>query len=117
MALLRRHDQPILFFDEVLLYQVRRRRETILLSGCGLTSLSVSSPHCLSLSLSLSLCLHTFSLAHSRHKHTHDCMTAAQDDLEDCGEAAYDVKVRVMPACWFVLARYCTALCCTALWW
>mmetsp|Transcript_17031 Transcript_17031/g.32060 ORF Transcript_17031/g.32060 Transcript_17031/m.32060 type:complete len:439 (+) Transcript_17031:108-1424(+) len=48
MEMLRKKDQPILFFDEVLLYQ---------------------------------------------------------DDLEDCGESAFDVKVRVMPACWFVLAR------------
>lgn len=51
MEMLRRKDQPILFFDEILLYQ---------------------------------------------------------DDLEDCGESAFDVKVRVMPACWFVLARLFT---------
>jgi type 2A phosphatase activator TIP41 len=28
-----------------------------------------------------------------------------QDDLEDCGEISFDVKLRVMPSCWFVLSR------------
>lgn len=28
-----------------------------------------------------------------------------QGDLEDCGEVLFDVKVRVMPSCWFILAR------------
>lgn len=28
-----------------------------------------------------------------------------QDDLEDCGEITVDVKLRVMPSCWFVLQR------------
>jgi hypothetical protein len=32
-------------------------------------------------------------------------LKCVQDDLEDCGESAFDVKVRVMPECWFVLAR------------
>lgn len=50
-AMLKRQDQPILFFDELLLYQ---------------------------------------------------------DDLEDCGESTFDVKMRVMPECWFVLARLFT---------
>jgi hypothetical protein len=27
------------------------------------------------------------------------------DDLEDCGEAQVDAKVRVMPSCWFLLLR------------
>ena len=26
-----------------------------------------------------------------------------QDDLEDCGEVQFNIKLRVMPACWFVL--------------
>ena len=30
---------------------------------------------------------------------------ATQDDLEDCGESTYDIKMRVMPDCWFVLGR------------
>lgn len=51
MDLLKRTDQPILFFDEVMLYQ---------------------------------------------------------DDLEDCGESTFDLKVRVMPRCWFVLSRLFT---------
>lgn len=28
-----------------------------------------------------------------------------QDDLEDCGEVSMEVKVRVMPTCWFALIR------------
>lgn len=28
-----------------------------------------------------------------------------QDDLEDCGEVTFDVKLRVMPTCWFLLSR------------
>ena len=28
-----------------------------------------------------------------------------QDDLEDCGEVTFDVKLRVMPSCWFILSR------------
>ena len=28
-----------------------------------------------------------------------------QDDLEDCGEITFDVKLRVMPTCWFLLSR------------
>jgi len=47
--MLRARDQPILFFDELLMYQ---------------------------------------------------------DDLEDCGEVIFDVKLRVMPLCWFVLSRF-----------
>jgi len=27
------------------------------------------------------------------------------DDLEDCGEVCFDAKLRVMPACWFLLSR------------
>lgn len=34
-----------------------------------------------------------------------DEMTLYQDDLEDCGEVEFTVKVRVMPLCWFVLCR------------
>ena len=48
LSLLRQRDVPILFYDEVLLYQ---------------------------------------------------------DDLEDCGEVSFDAKLRVMPRCWFLLAR------------
>jgi len=28
-----------------------------------------------------------------------------QDDLEDCGEVVFEAKLRVMPHCWFLLAR------------
>ncbi len=28
-----------------------------------------------------------------------------QDDLEDCGEVMFDAKLRVMPSCWFLMAR------------
>ena len=28
-----------------------------------------------------------------------------QDDLDDCGESTLDIKIRVMPDCWFVLKR------------
>lgn len=28
-----------------------------------------------------------------------------QDDLQDCGETQFSVKIRVMPTCWFVLSR------------
>lgn len=28
-----------------------------------------------------------------------------QDDLEDCGEVLLDARIRVMPSCWFLLAR------------
>jgi len=28
-----------------------------------------------------------------------------QDDLEDCGETIFEVKLRVMPTCWFVLSK------------
>eukprot|EP00605_Chrysophyceae_sp_TOSAG23-4_P001526 GSChrysophyteH1.ASY1.ANO1.1674.1 assembled CDS len=48
MFMLRKTDVPILFYDEILLYQ---------------------------------------------------------DDLEDCGEVVFDAKLRVMPECWFLLAR------------
>jgi hypothetical protein len=27
------------------------------------------------------------------------------DDLEDCGEVSFSVKLRVMPSCWFVMSR------------
>ena len=29
-----------------------------------------------------------------------------QDDLEDCGEVSMNIKIRVMPSCWFILGRY-----------
>ena len=29
-----------------------------------------------------------------------------QDDLEDCGDVTFDAKLRVMPACWFILSRF-----------
>ncbi|KAJ1436703.1 TIP41-like family-domain-containing protein, partial [Ochromonadaceae sp. CCMP2298] len=47
--LLRQRDEPILFFDEFILYK---------------------------------------------------------DDLEDCGDVEFDVKLRVMPSCWFLLSRH-----------
>lgn len=28
-----------------------------------------------------------------------------QDDLEDCGETIFEVKLRVMPTCWFILSK------------
>lgn len=35
----------------------------------------------------------------------YDEMILYQDDLEDCGDVKYDIKVRVMPTCWYVLSR------------
>ena len=35
----------------------------------------------------------------------YDELLLYQDDLEDCGEVSFDTKLRVMPNCWFVLAR------------
>lgn len=35
----------------------------------------------------------------------YDEMILYQDDLEDCGDVNFDVKIRVMPTCWFVLGR------------
>jgi hypothetical protein len=35
----------------------------------------------------------------------YDEMLLYGDDLEDCGEVTVDIKVRVMPSCWFVLLR------------
>jgi hypothetical protein len=32
-------------------------------------------------------------------------ITLYQDDLEDCGEVIQDIKIRVMPSCWFILCR------------
>jgi hypothetical protein len=36
----------------------------------------------------------------------YDEVTLYQDDLEDCGEVSLDVKLRVMPSCWFILSRF-----------
>ena len=35
----------------------------------------------------------------------YDDVILYQDDLEDCGEVKYSVKLRVMPKCWFLLSR------------
>jgi type 2A phosphatase activator TIP41 len=40
-----------------------------------------------------------------RKTDVYDELILYQDDLEDCGEVIFDAKLRVMPQCWFLLAR------------
>lgn len=76
-CLLRSRDQPILFYDEFVLYQVQH-----------------DFLHCSPFSIYLLHCSPIYSIS-----------TYLQDDLEDCGEVTFEAKIRVMPSCWFVLSK------------
>lgn len=113
-CLLRSRDQPILFYDEFVLYQVRTLSDP-LLTHLHISICSTSHPpppiyllhcYCPSICPLPSICL--CSIAHPPppiHLSHLPPPTYLQDDLEDCGEVTFEAKIRVMPSCWFVLSK------------
>jgi len=106
-CLLRSRDQPILFYDEFVLYQVQH-------DFLHCSPISIYVPHCSPISIYLLHCspisiyvLHCspISIYVLHCSPIYSISTYLQDDLEDCGEVTFEAKIRVMPSCWFVLSK------------